>query len=660
MKKTFILFALSTFLIFTLSADPRQLYTDGQKAQLKGNWYEAIEYYKSALIENPSYNAVYQGLAECFYELGEYDQALDYVKSALRYKTNSPELKNLHGFILIGLKDLSGAKLQFEQVLASAPNDVDARFGLAEIEVMSGKLIAATELYKAALARQGQNRKALLSLAILSFEDGNKNLAKNYITQALRYHGENPEVHYFAAYLSALENDLTNAQARLNTALQLKPDFDKAKQLLSNVMYAQGKYIGAIRLADERIAENRNYADAWYIKTLSNLKLNDYNAAIQSARVGLSIEPNNEIMRCLLESIALDHLGFEDNYRKQLAQFHEQKAKTFVNLNNIQSAIYEYRQALKVYPYNTDCRFEYAKLLLRQGYYERYLEQLRFIQSLTQSNTKVNDAVESYGKLLSTSLQSVWNINPLYLEKGHISISLFYEENTSNVLHPEAEKFATQMTAEMFDYNRRFTMTYFNEKSSSYSESFRKARADGSDYFGILRLEETERDIKLSLDLYVSRTGSLAKQFTVFRSGNERYANALIRLSNLVSDSMPFISKIVKRNGQKLLIDLGKNDGNFSNLDFVIIEDGKLSFEKEGIGVKFDESAVLATFIPGRSEEDLTEGTFKRVGYYDRVNEKDWCVAVPKTTEQQVIDVVNTYATQPIILEHLVEIRKSY
>lgn len=95
----------------------------------------AIEMYQSALKENPSYNLVYQGLAECFYALDEYDQALSFVESARKYKKDDPDLQNLHGFILVGLGKIDAAKTLFNGVLKKYPNNPEARFGLAEIEV---------------------------------------------------------------------------------------------------------------------------------------------------------------------------------------------------------------------------------------------------------------------------------------------------------------------------------------------------------------------------------------------------------------------------------------------------------------------------------------------------------------------------------------------
>lgn len=215
------------------------------------------------------------------------------------------------------------------------------------------------------------------------------------------------------------------------------------------------------------------------------------------------------------------------------------------------------------------------------------------------------------------------------------------------------------MTAEIIEYNRRFKINYYNDSPVTYAQAFKKARTEESDYFGILHLDETPREIKLVLALYVSRTGSLAKTFTVFRSGNDRYANALLRLSDMLSASMPYTAKIIKRNMSNLLIDLGKNDGNFENMEFVIIEDGTLNFAKDGIGIIYDEASVLGTFVPARSEEDLTAGTFRRAGFYDRVNEKDWCIAVTNDESKEQADFINLNNQQPILLQQLKEIRKS-
>ena len=634
MKKKAYAFILC-FVVGLLFADPAQLYQRGLEYQIEEDWYSAIEMYQSALKENRSYNLVYQGLAECFYALNEYDQALTSVVAARSFKNNDPDLQNLHGFILIGLNKPDEASALFKSVLKTYPNNPEARFGLAEIEILHGKLYTASDMYRQALARQGENRKALLSLALVSHTAGNSAQAEDYINRALEYHGDNYQVHYFAAYLSALKGDLETAEGRLHSAIQLKNDYDDAYALLASVFYAQKRYEDAVKISDVRIAKKRDRADAWYLKTLSLLKLNRNKDAMVAAKIGLSIDSEDEIMRALLEETAVANLDFEDKFRMELSKYHAERGLGFSRRNVSDKALYEYRRALKVYPYDVASREAYAQILLRLGYPERYLEQLLFIQSIVKSNKHVNDAVESYGKNLLTSLQTKWKIDPLYLDKAHISIGLFYDMESVNVIHPEAEKITQIMTADLFSNNPRLKITAHSEAPATYTEAFKKSRTANDDYFGIVKLRENERDIHLILELYVSRTGAAAKTFNIYRSGNDRFSNSVRRLAKILESELPVVGKIVNRYQNEAVIDIGKHDSDFKDSKIAVIKKDKLVIRKDGIGVTYMPEDLLGYFEPSRSEEDLTEGYLKLSGYYDRMNKGDSVILLKEGDDQK-------------------------
>ena len=91
MKKLFSGFLFIALLSYALFSDSADLYQKASEYQANEDWYAAIEMYQSALKENPSYNLVYQGLAECFYALDEYDQALSFVETARKYKKDAPD-----------------------------------------------------------------------------------------------------------------------------------------------------------------------------------------------------------------------------------------------------------------------------------------------------------------------------------------------------------------------------------------------------------------------------------------------------------------------------------------------------------------------------------------------------------------------------------------
>ena len=628
MRKNSLFSVLLLCVALPLLASPIQLFEKGKELQYHENWYGAIELYQQALKENPAYNAVYRGLAECFYALGAYDQAIVYAEKARRYSPQDVDIENLYAFILIGIGRIEDAQKIFSSILNRYPNNLDARFGMAEIEVTGGRLTNASELYTAALRRQSENRKALLSLALLSHETGNNKAAQSYISRALQYHGDNAQVHYFAGYLSALAGNLSEAEGRIRAALTIDEDYDKARALLCSLLYSSGRYREAMSVADLRIAGDRKRADAWYVKALCLMKLAQKKQAFEAAQIGLSVDTENELMRTLLEDIAVQTFEFEDAQRKELAGAHRIKGDAFLNRNMTDQALYEYRRALKVYPYDTESRQAYANILMRQGFYERAVQQLEFIQSIEKSTARINDTVEAYSKMLDHSVRNRWKIDPLYLNKAHLSVGLFYQVNAANVFHPEAEKLTAALINDILSYNRRFAVSAHLDSPSSYTEAFRQARTAGNDYFGIVNLQENERDIQITLDLYVGRTGSKAETLTVYRSGNDRFGNAVRRIIGLFNQAMPVIGSIAGRSQAEAVIDIGSGDCDFTDYTIEIVKKGTLTIANEGIGLLYNEKDVLGTFTIGRISEDLTEGTLTRKGYYDRMTKGDMAVLI--------------------------------
>ena len=56
--------------------DARSLVAEADKLRFSEDWYPAIDDYLAALAKNPYFGEAYSGLAECYYQLGEYDPAL--------------------------------------------------------------------------------------------------------------------------------------------------------------------------------------------------------------------------------------------------------------------------------------------------------------------------------------------------------------------------------------------------------------------------------------------------------------------------------------------------------------------------------------------------------------------------------------------------------
>ncbi len=637
------------FLCANLGADPVSFAAQGRESQNREDWYSAIEFYQEAIRENPSYVIAYQGMAECFYALGEYDKALAEVDKAIALKKTDTSLADLRGFILIGLGRLDESRTAFEAVLRSVPNDLDARFGLGEIEVASGRLGAANSQYEEALRRNPMNRKALLSLALLSREAGNQKLAREYADKALRYYSDDPQAYYISAWLSAAAGNDGEAEKAARSALAIKPNYDDALSLLATVLYGKNRLTEVIQICDARIADNRNAAGSWYLRALCLEGLGKVQEALSSALTGLGIDPNDEILRALYERILLAHYDLESPLRAPAAAWHSKKAAEFETKNLSDQGIFEYRRALTLNPYNAETRFAYAKLLLTRGYPAAYLAQLEFIQSQGKGSTPINDSVEAYRKLLASSAAVKWGIDPLYLNRDSVRIGLYWTGSGIPALHADATGLTAAMIADAFVSESRFSVTEAKNPVSSYSEAFRLSRTSGEDYFALVSFAEGEREIQINVDMYVSATGSPAKKFSVYRTGNDRYANALRRLVRTVADSMPIRGKLLKRYQGEGVINLGKIDGVAAGASFDILSVPSVRFAEEGLSLKYDQAGVLGTFTVTNVEGEISQGSIARLGFFDRVNEGDVVVLKPKDANNETAAAEAPQARPPLL-----------
>ncbi len=622
MKRLIALFFLS-MLCSVIAADAVDLFERARRYQDSEDWYSAIEAYQESLRVNPNHKQSYAGLAECFYSLGEFVQSLDQIEKAARFGKDDPMLLNLKAFNLVGLGKLDDARVLFSRILTIWPNDVQARFGKAEIELALGRTSSAAGLYQEALHRQPENRKALLSLALVSLESGKGELARDYIQKALRFHGENPQVFYIAGYLAARDGQYGEAENRLRSALALKPDYEEAEELLSALLFSQKRYAEVSELCDKRIERDRNISNAWYLKALVHQLSGRTDDAIRAAAVGVEIDPSDEILRAYLENLVIDHAPLEDTSRSKWAKWHGDRAHQFLDKNLSDQSLFSFRRALKIDPYNVALRKSYASLLLSRGLPSRHVEQLEFIQSLVKSDRTVNDSVESYKKMLQSSVQNRWKIDPLYLSKSHIQVGLFFVSDPENILHPEADKITTRMLAETLSYNQRIKVRYSEIPSESYSEAFRASRTSGDDYFAMLELRENEQDLSLVLDVYVSRTGALAERFTVFRTGNDRYSSSLRRMAQALTQALPVRAAVVGRYQADAVIDLGKTDGIKKGDEFEILAPGKARVSNEGFGLEYAPESIIGTITIAEVDEDVSLGRIDRNGVFDRVKAGD-------------------------------------
>ena len=607
-----------------------KLYNEAVELQNEENWYTASQYFIEVVNSNPAFSDAWFRLADCSYHLGEFDLAFQYLESAEKYEKDKSEIKNLKGMILLALGRTDEARQIFNEVLKKYPNDIDAHFGLAEIELYDGKFSGAENQYTEALKRQNSNRKALLSLALVCAETKRYSQSEKYLRQVMQYYSGEPEVHYLAAIIYTMKGDYKDAEKHARIAVEIRGGYEQAYELLAQIVYLQHRYSEVIDLCDFIISRNRNASSAWYLKGTAQAKLGNTEEAISTWDTGLSVNPQDELMRMMLELTAKNELDFDDVRRKQWASYHLNNARQYDSRYDKAGSTYEYQRALMLDPSNATARLAYADILELNGMHELYLSQLKFVKENADSelSTGLKDTIEAYDSLLNNTLAKRWKVDAFYLDKIRWNIAVFYTENTSTFNHADSDRLTALACGDVFSGVAITSVKTQVTPVSGYGEAFKNARDNNFDYFVMVSLSEGEDDVSLSATMYSGRTGTETFSEKYYATGNNRFSTVLRRFRNSVLEKLTVRGKILQRNGKTVLIDLGRSENIIKDAEFKIIRKGAVKTADSGSGLFFRDDDVVGMLVVTEAGEEVSEATITSHGFYDRINEGDELVLV--------------------------------
>jgi len=608
------------------------LFEKGQRAMQAEDWYSATESLIECLRLNPAHADATAALADCYYELGEFDEALVWVRRARTLARSNTSLANLEAFTLIALGRLDEASGIISGVLEREPYNREALFAAAELDIARGRAGDAVIRYREAARRFPDDRRLLVSLALVLGSLGDTENARTYIERALLQHEGDYRVYYYAAYLASQAGRINDGLAYAENALYYRPGNNPARFLLASLRYRAGHYEEASRLADELITVNRNDSRSWYLKGVSYIRMGRFNEAQAILSTAADIDPDDEFIRAALEELLISRTRIEDPVRIRWASWHFVRARDFRTRNLIEQALFEYRRGLRLNPYAVNRR-EYADLLRLQGYPARYLEELQFMQDLGMADKSLNDAVESYNALLSTALFRRWGVDPVMISKPHWKLAVFSIVTQAAFHHADAGAGASSYIKDILVHERNIMPMDMELRQPSFSEAFRTAREGEADYFLLVSVSENERDISIKGELFVTRTGSRAAVFNAFRTGPDRLRYASRGIVDQLSAALPFRAELIQRRQDQGLIDKGRADGVKDGAEYLIVLKGRSGILNEGIGLVYDPSDIIGKLIIEKADEEVSAGRLIRNGFFDRITPGDDIFLTPENSE---------------------------
>jgi len=622
--------AVLTFLLclpaaFLLAEDARSLFQDGLRSQENEDYESAVEKYKASLARNPSFVSPMTGLAESFLQLEEFDESLRWVAAARKLDRNNQGLRILEGRVRLAQGDIAGARGLFQEVLTAQPNDLEARFGMAEIDVVEGRTRNAMNQYVQALKLSPESRKALLSLTLLCEETGDEAGAARYLELALKNHAGDASVQLAAAEYNLRRGNLETAERHARTALSIRDDPAYGRITLGKIQLARGKSGEAAETLRAAVASRPDDELSWYCLGLSYGESGETDKAMNAFLRALVLAPDDEIARIAQEAVALNRLKEDDATRKKLGAYHREQGTQLLQKNYLEKAFTELRRSVMLDPLARDGRVAYARMYRTYGFPGKYLNELEFLKARGFKDNEIIDEIDILGSELADVVSRQWNVDQFLLERKRYSIPVFTVESANRFVHPFASDSLCAYFKDLLlrhDWIRTDTEAQptWPLRVSGFQEAFQQARRAETDYFIVLSFDESERGFYVRADIYLARTGASLGSFDCFRTGNGRIRDAVLKVSSQIASLLPPRAVLLARNLDAGLIDQGSMRGLKKDDKLVIVKQGKVHLDAEAVGLQYGEADVIGDFTVKAPDEAVAEGSVVRRGWFDSIN----------------------------------------
>jgi tetratricopeptide (TPR) repeat protein len=202
------------------------------------------------LVETDPANTGYRiSLARAYVSWGRPDAAEAVLREAIAAKPDDDETKLLLVDFLEKLRSLGAAENELTSFIHDAPDSFALRFGLAGLYNRQDRRTAAMAVLRDIIERDetgSQSIRARVSLARLSFAEGDRLAAQGLIAEVLAVEPENPGALLLRALIAFEERRFLDTISDLRTILRGDPGSSRAMALLSQAYLRNGEHALAI------------------------------------------------------------------------------------------------------------------------------------------------------------------------------------------------------------------------------------------------------------------------------------------------------------------------------------------------------------------------------------------------------------------------------
>lgn len=216
-------------------------------------WKNEITFWQDTIRGNPENEVSYNSLGAALNRAGRYDEAIKYIKMALKLE---PSFTSAHNNLGNALAEIGKFDEAVESYRAAIRLEPDSALYYCNLGIALGKskrYDEASESFNTAIKLGGADEGAFYNLGYLMIQTGDFNKALEYLKRAVSADPDNAKSYYFMGYASYNLGRFVEAGGYLDTALKLDPYY-------ADAAYAAG--LCALKLG------KTDYAKKYFQKTL--------------------------------------------------------------------------------------------------------------------------------------------------------------------------------------------------------------------------------------------------------------------------------------------------------------------------------------------------------------------------------------------------------
>lgn len=644
MKK--VIYFIIIFLIFfnnLYSQNAAHWFSKGEEDYQKSNWDDALYYFKKAAQKNPYYSKALFKIAKINVKLKNYDEAGKYVDKLLKVTPLSVDGLVLQGQLFFKKKEYSKALKIFSKVKKTEPLNYDALNGIAKIHIKKRYFTEAEKYLNKLLKIDKKRVEGYLTYAELYITQNKYRKAEKYLKKGEYFNPAHPDINFYYGLIYDKQNNLKEAKYFYEKAYYRRDDDSDTILNLADVYFKLRDWGKAIEFIKSSLKEFSKLPLLYNKLGLSYQFKNDIDNALDNFKKAYQLNSTDDIIKYHLEDLFIAEKSLYNKDRKKLAAFHFQEAKKFNKNFNNYNALYEYKRGLQLYSENWRQRSDLGLLYKRLGFLEKYLKELKVASMLNPGNQKLKDKYNVAQTFKKKRLSYKLHIEQYKIKKNKIRIFITgFNKGKNDFINNQTGKVLSDSIKNHLNLYRQFACVdndkdnidyYFNMKRNKVKKL---SRASSADYYAYGTFKENADYLSVSFKLYPVKKDDPIKAFSSTARGKDKLFFLSKDIAGQIKDFFPVTGTIIKIIDNKIIINIGKDEGIKKGDKFEIFNQGGIlkNFILHKFYKKSPEKCATAKVI--RIDEQIAEAVLDKMNFINKVSINDKVVLVREKSKKNL------------------------